>query len=160
MVEDFLSQALNVEIFQQSWCLKISDPLRCYLCFKTHKLHFSEVNHILNWWSVDINSFIGLFIHLFIGVFQAKIVEELLGFEVIMVSCGASHVLAVTNEHEVFAWGRGHNGRLGLANTESYACPQEVEVPSGMLAKSVHCGLDSTMLLTIEGKLLCCGSNR
>ena len=113
-------------------------------------------------WSVDIHSFIHSFIYSFIYwcVFQAKIVEELLGFEVIMVSCGASHVLAVTNEHEVFAWGRGHNGRLGLANTESYACPQEVEVPSGMLAKSVHCGLDSTMLLTIEGKLLCCGSNR
>lgn len=41
---------------------------------------------------------------------QAKIVETLLGYEVIQVSCGASHVLAVTNEHEVFAWGRGDHG--------------------------------------------------
>ena len=36
--------------------------------------------------------------------------EALLGYEVVQVSCGASHVLAVTNEHEVFAWGRGDNG--------------------------------------------------
>lgn len=36
--------------------------------------------------------------------------EALLGYEVIQVSCGASHILAVTNEHEVFAWGRGDNG--------------------------------------------------
>ena len=42
---------------------------------------------------------------------QAKIVEALLGFEVIQVSCGASHVLAVTNDYEVFSWGRGDNGR-------------------------------------------------
>ncbi|MEQ2205562.1 hypothetical protein XENOCAPTIV_003550, partial [Xenoophorus captivus] len=28
----------------------------------------------------------------------------------VQVSCGASHVLAVTNEREVFAWGRGDNG--------------------------------------------------
>ena len=41
---------------------------------------------------------------------QAKIVEKLLGFEVTSVACGASHMIAVTNEHEVFAWGRGDNG--------------------------------------------------
>lgn len=43
---------------------------------------------------------------------QPKIVEALLGYELVQVSCGASHVLAVTNEREVFAWGRGDNGKL------------------------------------------------
>lgn len=37
--------------------------------------------------------------------------EALLGYELVQVSCGASHVLAVTNEREVFAWGRGDNGK-------------------------------------------------
>ena len=27
-------------------------------------------------------------------------------------SCGASHVLAVTNENEVFSWGKGDNGEI------------------------------------------------
>lgn len=36
--------------------------------------------------------------------------EALLGYELVQVSCGASHVLAMTNEREVFAWGRGDNG--------------------------------------------------
>lgn len=44
--------------------------------------------------------------------FQPKIVEALLGYELVQVSCGASHVLAVTNEREVFAWGRGDNGTV------------------------------------------------
>lgn len=43
---------------------------------------------------------------------QPKIVEALLGYELVQMACGASHVLAVTNEREVFAWGRGHNGRV------------------------------------------------
>lgn len=47
-----------------------------------------------------------------LSLFQPKIVEALLGYELIQVSCGASHVLAVTNEREVFAWGRGENGTV------------------------------------------------
>lgn len=32
----------------------------------------------------------------------------------VQVACGASHVLAVSNEREVFAWGRGDNGKRCL----------------------------------------------
>ncbi|XP_035698278.1 serine/threonine-protein kinase Nek8-like isoform X2 [Branchiostoma floridae] len=91
---------------------------------------------------------------------QAKIVEALLGFEVTLVSCGATHVMAVTNEHEVFSWGRGDHGRLGLGNRESYSTPQPVPIPSPHLVKSVHCGVDCSILLTTDNRLLGCGSNR
>ncbi|KAK7468188.1 hypothetical protein BaRGS_00036601 [Batillaria attramentaria] len=93
-------------------------------------------------------------------VTQAKIVEALLGYEVIQVSCGASHVLAVTNEHEVFAWGRGDNGRLGLGNQECTAFPQPVAVAEDIRPCSVYCGVDCSVILTLDGTLLCCGSNR
>ncbi|KAK6178679.1 hypothetical protein SNE40_011206 [Patella caerulea] len=93
-------------------------------------------------------------------VTQAKIVEALLGYEVVEVSCGASHVLAVTNEHEVFAWGRGDNGRLGLGNQDLYTSPQEVTIPDDMLPCSVHCGVDSSLIVTQDGRLLACGCNR
>jgi len=39
-------------------------------------------------------------------------VEALLGFEVTAVSCGTSHIFAVTNDHDVFAWGRADNGMV------------------------------------------------
>ena len=26
------------------------------------------------------------------------------------ISCGSTHVFAITNEHEMFSWGRGDNG--------------------------------------------------
>ncbi|XP_072019218.1 serine/threonine-protein kinase Nek8-like [Amphiura filiformis] len=93
-------------------------------------------------------------------VSQAKIVEALLGYEVDQVSCGQAHVMAVTNEHEVFAWGRGDNGRLGLNSQDPYASPQSVQVPDRHKIRSVFCGLDCSLLLTSKHKLLCCGSNR
>ncbi|XP_033115096.1 serine/threonine-protein kinase Nek8-like [Anneissia japonica] len=93
-------------------------------------------------------------------VTQAKIVEALLGYEIIMVSCGASHVMAVTNEHEVFAWGRGDNGRLGLGNADSTSSPQPVPLEDCYQASSIHCGVDCSALLTTNKQLLACGSNR
>ncbi|XP_041360031.1 serine/threonine-protein kinase Nek8-like [Gigantopelta aegis] len=96
----------------------------------------------------------------FNDVGQAKIVEALLGYEVILVSCGTSHVMAVTNEHEVFSWGRGDNGRLGLGNQESFSSPQPVPIPNNLRPSSVHCGVDCSMILTLDNKLMCCGSNR
>ncbi|XP_013380324.1 serine/threonine-protein kinase Nek8 isoform X2 [Lingula anatina] len=96
----------------------------------------------------------------FNDVSQAKIVEALLGYEVVQVSCGACHVLAVTNDHEVFAWGRGDNGRLGLGTQESHSLPQQVGFEETEQPCSVQCGVDCSMLLTVENKLLCCGNNR
>ncbi|KAG7266435.1 hypothetical protein CRUP_030658 [Coryphaenoides rupestris] len=74
-----------------------------------------------------------------------KIVEALLGYELVQVSCGASHVLAVTNEREVFAWGRGDNGRLGLGSLDSHSSPQQVAVPGGFETHKVLCAVDCSM---------------
>uniref|UniRef100_A0A669P9J5 Serine/threonine-protein kinase Nek8 n=1 Tax=Phasianus colchicus TaxID=9054 RepID=A0A669P9J5_PHACC len=87
----------------------------------------------------------------FTDISQPKIVEALLGYEMVQVACGASHVLAVSNEREVFAWGRGDNGRLGLGTLECHNSPQQVAVPPEHEAQRVICGIDSSMVLT--GKL-------
>ncbi|XP_053130974.1 serine/threonine-protein kinase Nek8 isoform X2 [Hemicordylus capensis] len=96
----------------------------------------------------------------FVDVSQPKIVEALLGYEITQVACGASHVLAVSNEGEVFAWGRGDNGRLGLGTQESHNAPQQVPVPPDHEAQKVLCGIDSSMILTTKNRVLACGSNR
>ncbi|XP_063002477.1 serine/threonine-protein kinase Nek8 [Elgaria multicarinata webbii] len=96
----------------------------------------------------------------FADVSQPKIVEALLGYEITQVACGASHVLAVSNEGEVFAWGRGDNGRLGLGTQESHNAPQQVPVPPDHEAQKVLCGIDASMILTAKNQILACGSNR
>ena len=42
------------------------------------------------------------------------IVEKLLGYELSHISSGSYHMLAVSTDGEVFAWGRGENGVLLL----------------------------------------------
>uniref|UniRef100_A0A9L0JK93 Serine/threonine-protein kinase Nek8 n=1 Tax=Equus asinus TaxID=9793 RepID=A0A9L0JK93_EQUAS len=91
---------------------------------------------------------------------QPTIVEALLGYEMVQVACGASHVLALSTERELFAWGRGDGGRLGLGTRESHSCPQQVSMPLGQEAQRVVCGIDSSMILTVPGRALACGSNR
>ncbi|XP_045381304.1 serine/threonine-protein kinase Nek8 isoform X3 [Lemur catta] len=91
---------------------------------------------------------------------QPTIVEALLGYEMVQVACGASHVLALSTERELFAWGRGDGGRLGLGTRESHSCPQQVPMPPGQEAQRVVCGIDSSMILTVPGRALACGSNR
>ncbi|XP_004706975.1 serine/threonine-protein kinase Nek8 [Echinops telfairi] len=91
---------------------------------------------------------------------QPTIVEALLGYEMVQVACGASHVLALSTERELFAWGRGDGGRLGLGTRESHSCPQQVPMPPGHEAQRVVCGIDSSMVLTVPGRALACGSNR
>ncbi|KAL6047563.1 hypothetical protein STEG23_007674 [Scotinomys teguina] len=91
---------------------------------------------------------------------QPTIVEALLGYEMVQVACGASHVLALSTDGELFAWGRGDGGRLGLGTRESHSCPQQVPVPLGQEAQRVVCGIDSSMILILPGRVLACGSNR
>uniref|UniRef100_A0AAX7UB37 non-specific serine/threonine protein kinase n=1 Tax=Astatotilapia calliptera TaxID=8154 RepID=A0AAX7UB37_ASTCA len=96
----------------------------------------------------------------FNDVTQPKIVEALLGYELIQVSCGASHVLAVTNEREVFAWGRGDNGRLGLGTQDTHNSPQQVCLPGDFEAQRVVCGVDCSMIISNQHSIVACGSNR
>ncbi|KAJ7995593.1 hypothetical protein DPEC_G00246200 [Dallia pectoralis] len=96
----------------------------------------------------------------FNDVTQPKIVEALLGYELVQVSCGASHVLAVTNDREVFSWGRGDNGRLGLGTQDSHNSPQQVCVPADFEAQRVLCGVDCSIVISTQNSILACGSNR
>ncbi|XP_043976165.1 serine/threonine-protein kinase Nek8 isoform X2 [Gambusia affinis] len=96
----------------------------------------------------------------FNDVTQPKIVEALLGYELVQVSCGASHVVAVTNEREVFAWGRGDNGRLGLGTQDTHNSPQQVCLPAEFEAQKVVCGVDCSMVISTRCSILACGSNR
>ncbi|PAA73005.1 hypothetical protein BOX15_Mlig022512g1 [Macrostomum lignano] len=83
-----------------------------------------------------------------------------LNLEVKRVACGDAHVLAVTRQSEVFAWGCGEFGRLGLNGEDNYDTPQPVSLPvKRQLIVGACCGSDGSFLLTDGGRVLACGSN-
>ncbi|XP_071962810.1 serine/threonine-protein kinase Nek9-like isoform X3 [Antedon mediterranea] len=81
------------------------------------------------------------------------------GNPVQQISCGHNHVVALTKSGEVFSWGCGEFGRLGLGNEDDYSSPQKVPIRGHRMIKSVCAGSDGTFFLTINGRVLACGSN-
>lgn len=78
------------------------------------------------------------------------------------VSCSDRHVIAVANGNELFAWGRNHDGCLGIhaANGEAVPNPQKVDVViSAKSIKSITAGHKCSGLVAINGDLHVCGKN-
>ncbi|XP_038598973.1 LOW QUALITY PROTEIN: serine/threonine-protein kinase Nek9-like, partial [Tachyglossus aculeatus] len=75
------------------------------------------------------------------------------------VSCGDNHVVVLTRNKEVYSWGCGEYGRLGLDSEEDFYTPQKVDVPKALIIVSVQCSCDGSFLLTQSGKVLACGLN-
>ncbi|XP_062587241.1 serine/threonine-protein kinase Nek9-like isoform X2 [Saccostrea cucullata] len=75
------------------------------------------------------------------------------------VSCGENHVAALTKDGDVYTWGCGEFGRLGLGSEDDFSTPQKVATPGKHLFKHVVCGCDGTFLITMNGRVLAAGSN-
>ena len=90
-----------------------------------------------------------------------KLVESLLTVDVTAVTCGPEHVVVVGSKGDVYAWGRGKSGRLGLGNEEDCCTPQEVKIDTEQVyIINAKCGGNATILLSETGMLYSCGGNR
>ncbi|XP_030856391.1 uncharacterized protein LOC100892600 isoform X3 [Strongylocentrotus purpuratus] len=90
---------------------------------------------------------------------RPRLIETLLSVDVTSISCGPEHVVGVGVDGEIFAWGKGKDGRLGLGDEEDFCEPMEVTLRDPVFIQEVKCGVDGTMFLTDMGCLLACGSN-
>jgi E3 ubiquitin-protein ligase HERC2 len=73
------------------------------------------------------------------------------------VACGEHHTVAVTENGEVYSWGRGRFGALGHESQEDLALPKKVEGLTDIVR--VDCGSDYTIALDKNGKLYSFGDN-
>lgn len=76
---------------------------------------------------------------------------------------GATHSLALTNTGQMYVWGRGLDGQLGLGETDLYATsPTKLNI-SGLSANekvsSVYLKFQNNYAITTEGKLFGWGRN-
>ena len=84
------------------------------------------------------------------------------------ISCGEAHSIALSNKGNVYSWGFGSNGQLGLGFCEDSFEPGKGLVKSRKLLpekvniegiKNIECGKTFTMFINGENKLLACGNN-
>ncbi|GFS88582.1 hypothetical protein NPIL_13451 [Nephila pilipes] len=90
---------------------------------------------------------------------QPRIVEALFNHDIKSIACGPKHVLAISEENDVFAWGHGISGCLGLGNVSFQILPQLVQIHCEEQPEKVYCGADCSFLITKGKSLLVCGSN-
>lgn len=69
------------------------------------------------------------------------------------ISCGSEHSVALTETLQVFTWGQGEGGLLGLNHLETQSTPQEVAVLTPLKVTSIECGGLHTLALTHDGQV-------
>ncbi|OMJ87706.1 hypothetical protein SteCoe_10550 [Stentor coeruleus] len=67
--------------------------------------------------------------------------------KVIKISCGRDHSALVTENFELFTWGNGKSGALGLGSTNSFTNPQKVLFSNDTPIINVSCGAWHTIIL-------------
>lgn len=89
------------------------------------------------------------------------ILKQLTDQRVTQVACGEYHSLVLTDKHDVYAWGRGYEGQLGISNHISIAStPQYVKSFFGNEVNYIACGAYYSLAITQERKLYGWGEAR
>ncbi|CAG0922939.1 unnamed protein product, partial [Notodromas monacha] len=60
---------------------------------------------------------------------KPKLIQQLLSVNVCGIACGSNHVVVVGEQGDLYAWGVGLGGRLGLGHEDDCCGPQEVPFP-------------------------------
>ena len=87
-----------------------------------------------------------------------QLVDGLLGPQIVQVSCGDHHTIAVTNSGECYAWGQGSQGALGLSyKPECEYAPILIKELKHTFIVGVSCGARHTLLLSKFKEVYACG---
>ncbi|OQR96682.1 hypothetical protein ACHHYP_13804 [Achlya hypogyna] len=82
------------------------------------------------------------------------------------VACGLGHTVVLVVTGDVYAWGNGGNGRLGLGDTADQMHPAKVAFPDEhekdgdkWVVAAVYCGASHSLAVTKQGHLFSWGKN-
>lgn len=85
------------------------------------------------------------------------LVDKLPQKRVNVVSCGGNQTFVAVDQGEVYSWGEGKDGALGIGKLQNAFAPQKVQVEC--LITKVDCGDRHTAMIDVTGKVLVCGAN-
>ncbi|XP_004503906.1 ultraviolet-B receptor UVR8-like isoform X2 [Cicer arietinum] len=75
------------------------------------------------------------------------------GIHINMVAAGAEHSVAITEDGDLYGWGWGQYGNLGLGDTNNRSIPEKVTVDHGEKIVMVSCGWRHTISVSSSGGL-------
>ncbi|XP_021370838.1 probable E3 ubiquitin-protein ligase HERC1 isoform X1 [Mizuhopecten yessoensis] len=88
-------------------------------------------------------------------------VTALEGHQIGFVACGLNHTLCVSSDGKnVWAFGDGDYGKLGLGNTTGKHLPAKIEALQAQTIKKVACGAQFSVALSKDGRVFTWGQDR
>ncbi|KAF4042694.1 Regulator of chromosome condensation (RCC1) repeat [Phytophthora infestans] len=95
------------------------------------------------------------------GKASAQIVHLPPRLQVASIACGWKHSLLATTEGDVYSWGSGRHGQLGLgAEALKSEAPKRIETLKGTAIINVFCGWEHSVFRSSDGDIYTCGNNR
>jgi alpha-tubulin suppressor-like RCC1 family protein len=87
-------------------------------------------------------------------------IESLMNLNIIEVSCGAYHSLALTHDGKIFSWGYNKIGQIGIGqNKNNEWVPVEVKFMFPIHFVMISCGYHHSVALSSDGKVYSWGYN-
>ena len=80
------------------------------------------------------------------------LVEGLISFRCVKVSCGWGHSAVTTEDGNIFTWGVGEFGALGTGSSENAWSPVKALIPRSMRGLEVNCGSRHTAAIVEENR--------
>jgi alpha-tubulin suppressor-like RCC1 family protein len=84
-------------------------------------------------------------------------VEKFNDVFVVMVACGRSHTVALSDRKEVWSWGEARYGQLGLSDRQTRRAPERVQQEACKQIKFIACGDKHTVAVRDDGACLSWG---
>jgi hypothetical protein len=90
-----------------------------------------------------------------------KLISRLSSRKVVQLACGEFHTLALTQEHDLYAWGRGFEGQLGVRDdVDTTSVPMFVSYFYKNPAVTITCGAYHSLAIDGTGRMYAWGEAR
>eukprot|EP00347_Sterkiella_histriomuscorum_P015971 403354995 len=90
-------------------------------------------------------------------IYSPLLIDQLLHSQIVDVSCGDNHTVAVTSNGECYSWGQGIYGALGIGQVLNRQKPTLIEELRDIKIVKVSCGARHTLFLANNGEVYSCG---
>ncbi|XP_068647495.1 ultraviolet-B receptor UVR8-like isoform X2 [Aristolochia californica] len=87
-------------------------------------------------------------------------IQAFKGIPIKMIAAGAEHTAAVTEDGDLYGWGWGRYGNLGLGDRTDRLVPEKVSAVDGQKMVLVACGWRHTICISSTGSLYTYGWNK
>lgn len=86
--------------------------------------------------------------------------ESLAHMTTVDIAAGSGHSLAITDSKEMYAWGSGKYGELGINNSKLVNVQHATKVDFSGAVSQVSAGVFHSCAVTTNGKLIVWGGNK